>query len=165
MRIACCLLLLFLPGLASAQLTSIAPGSKLRVYAPGFEKERIVGTLMAPIDSVAAIALPLRRTSRDSPWHAELRSIPVTSIRRLEISRGRSHGRGAKRGAAIGALGSLALVLGGVYVDVTQKDPDSLIPASAAAVIFSVLIVPSTTLLGAVIGVERWEQAYRPGSP
>src|SRR3982750_3386655 len=90
-------LLALLPLLAAAaplraQLLDVVPGTRVRLTAPGVLATRFEGTV-------------LRRTSDSltvASGGGEQLTVPVAGITALELNRGRSHGRGAVRGALWG---------------------------------------------------------------
>ena len=134
---------LALPCVAAAQYE---PGGRVRVSLrkdSPFGRERLTG-VVAGLEQ-DALALQVKGQG------AVL--VPYTDILEIEASRGRSRLRGMGCGLVIGAgVGAIAGLAQG-------DDPQGIVSFSAAdkAMIFGVLAVPIGAVIGAVVGVERWE--------
>jgi hypothetical protein len=137
------------PAFAQAA-TLLHPGAEVRVTSPGARGRFAV-------DEVSPDTLTLR-----DPTGIVVR-VPMTSVQKLSISRGRrSAGSAALRSAGIGfAFGAVT----GATIGLVSGDdpPGGLITFSAGdkAMIAGVLLGGSGALLGGVIGLlapgERWE--------
>ena len=97
------------------------PGARIRLQAPWSPSRRIVGTVeKTSADSIVvdtADVFAERRLFNPVPVLVDgLRkvSVPITQVRRVEISMGRSRLMGALKGATIGAL------IGGAYVGLSS---------------------------------------------
>jgi len=137
------LLIVPLADLMAQEIPPLAPGARVRVSVR--QQGRQIGTLVA----VKADTLVLKAESRNVPL-----AIPITSVSRLDISRGQaSFGKGALRGAGIG------LLVGVAYPTVEfmkNGNEDGLFPLM---LMFGSL---GGTFLGALIGGsrpgEQWER-------
>ena len=155
MRVATFLSILFLLMLAyslesvAQEPVQIVPGERVRVLAPGISPDRVVGTVV----SLDADTLMLKDGGQIAPS-----KIPLTSVTRLDVSRG--HKSGAGKGALIGAIVGAAggTVLGIVFYnhpgdEGKQSSPLIVVPALASLV---------GAGLGAIIGLpfktERWKK-------
>jgi hypothetical protein len=145
------ILALAIPALGSAQLATVAPGSRVRVLAPNVSAERLVGTLaFGIIDTVSVDVASVRRT------------IPVKSVERLELSRGKTRRAGAMRGAKFG------LLAGGAYAIVAFASKQGSYASEQrglpVALVNSLAVGAGTVTLGALIGsryrVESWTTVY-----
>lgn len=134
-----------MPCLAAAQ---IEPGGKVRVSVrkegSGAGMERLTGIVVAL--EGGALALDVRGKGAVLVSYGDILGI--------EASRGRSKLRGMGRGVLIAAgVGAIAGLVQG-------DDPPGFMAFSATdkAMIFGVLAVPVGAVIGAVVGVERWER-------
>ena len=85
-------------------------GQRIRIIAPSRGRDRIVGVL----DSLRDSAVVIDTAQRERRWFLDPGpvltdsyrriSIPLSDIRSLEVSRGRSRAKGALRGAVIGGV-------------------------------------------------------------
>lgn len=97
------------PAYLAAQEPVLAPGSRIRVYAPSINAKRFVGTVV----SLNADALTLDAEMwLDGVWKPRL-DVPFASMKWLGLSRGRHSNAG--KGALIGGLVGTALILAAVY--------------------------------------------------
>jgi hypothetical protein len=94
------------------------------------------------------------------------REIPADVLLGLEVSRGRSRGRGLVRGAAAGGAGA-ALILGAAFAALAYDEEPSCILACTRSEAFTVgaaigLIIglPTGAFFGLVIAPTRWERAW-----
>ncbi len=132
----------------AAQLAELQAGTRVRVRGSD-----VAGRLQGVVLSRSGDSLTVSRPNGPP--------IPLafSSVSRVEISRGKSRGRGAWRGLLWGA--GIGAVLGLVPTDDPEcdRDPDAFGCGSRAesmvltAIGGSVIGVP----IGAIIGVERWE--------
>lgn len=160
--VLCAVLVLGTFSSAAAQEASVATGSRVRLWTEVNEKGRPAGPRtmgqIAAWNSDSLILNPVGAGNR--------RSIPITSVSRMDVSRGqRSMGMGALRGGALGLIigGATGMVLG-----YTSGDDDSFLfnRWQDKAAIFSVMLGTPGTLVGAVVGAnrpgERWERVAVP---
>jgi len=152
-------------NLLAQQEARIAPGDRVRVMAPSISADLLVGTVLEVGADTCLLAIE---------GHAPPYSLPFTSIRRLDLSRGtRSNtGKGAKIGAVIGA--GLGAVLGGLIATEERLvnpscDPDNNLfgcqteettdyaVVAAFAVGLAVVGAGAGALIGAVSKSERWK--------
>jgi hypothetical protein len=145
--------LLTLATRADAQSDSLVPGQRVRLVAPGAVAGRVEGTvLQRPTDTLVV-------GRRDG---VSLR-VPLRAITDLQLSRGESRGRGALRGAKLGAsiVGGAGLVL--TLPALTGADS---VNTRSDAVSFTAQSVLSGALWGALIGAfvpaERWAHVAPP---
>ncbi len=103
------MLVIAAPVYLAAQDPVVAPGSRIRVYAPGINDKRFVGTVVG----LNAETLTLdAEIWHDGVWRPRL-DVARAEIRTLELSRGR-HSKAGKY-ALIGGLVGTATVLAAVY--------------------------------------------------
>jgi hypothetical protein len=132
----------------SAQVhPTVEPGARVRVTAPDQSMEELIGTFLTLSDG----SMQFASVSGDEP-----RTISLSSITRLDVSRGRkSH---PWRGAGVGFLaGALA---GAIIGSGSGADWD--LPAEHAALLGAGFLGLVGTVVGAVAGLsiktERWEE-------
>jgi hypothetical protein len=144
---------------AAAQTPSLEPGTRVRVTSDSLG--RVVG-VVAPAgrDTIAVT----------TPDGGSRVAIPVASVERLDVSRGRTAGAGAARGALIGAAvsGGLGVAATGlVYFyerrhDATRSCYESCYLGTAiVGVLSGVVLLGSTAtgaLIGAAVGAEGWRR-------
>ena len=155
-QIALFLSLLLLASFAdlSAQEVLLAPGARVRVSVPTFNpttrlrgQARWVGTLV----TLSADTLVLKPKDQSAPL-----AIPLASVTRLDVSRGRVSCTG--RGILTGSLASLALGLG-LLASASPEDIGDAPPA-AGLIFLAVFTVPGAVIggiVGSKVGGERWE--------
>lgn len=98
--------------LLAQQEASIGPGHRVRASAPSISANWVVGTVLEVRTDTCFLAVE---------GHASPYSLPFTSIRRLEISRGER--TSSSKGARIGALAGAALgLLVGVEIGTTEHE-------------------------------------------
>ena len=163
--LAACALLLASLSPASAQEGSAVPVvldslARVRIELTTREPRWLTGSLLA----ADAEALTLEKGGR-------LHVVPVSSVKRLDVSVERLYRRerirsGAKRGLLIGAVTSGGLLLLAATIDLTTECVDCMLPASAVALGASVPLTASFTatgaLLGALSGLDRWMRVPLP---
>ena len=127
---------------------SLAPGTRIRVTAPGAGANKLVGTFVgARTDTLLVRTRP--------GWTPQ--SIPLASVTRLDMSRGRKSlaGAGAGIGGVIGAV-SGAVVGAASCADAFLADP------AQCALAGGLVVGAGGALLGAVVGAlgktDRWEE-------
>lgn len=132
--------LICLPTISVAQLLVLQPGTRVRIDARPALPSRIVGTVMSqsPDSIVVAESAPT--------WHR----LAATSVRRVELYRGRSPSAGARRGLVLGALiFGTATFVGGRFA----TDDKFTWPLAATLTFIS-------TAAGVAIGADRWTRLY-----
>ncbi len=138
-----------------AQLAELTVGTKARVRAPSVVVGRLTGIVLARgADSVTM--------SRENATPVTL---PLAALTSLEISRGKSHGRGAWKGALWG--GGIMFGLGLILpmeectdsATTRRCEPGS---RGESAVFGAVGGATIGVIVGAIVGSERWERAALP---
>ena len=134
---------------ATAQLTEVQPGARVRVAAPGLVAGKYEGTVLARTSDT----LVLGSTST-----APVR-IAIARLTSLEISRGSSRSDGALRGMLWGVPIMTAL---GVAVAVSAQNCRTCAPVTDREMVGVVGFFAASGALygagiGALIGRERWE--------
>ncbi len=159
MRLFILSLLFLLPGNLLAQQDSqqILPGVRVRLWAPELRIQKLVGKIV----SVDADTLRLNIMDQTAPL-----AIPISSVTKFEVSRGKSSGArvlSGVGGAGLGFLGG-AIVgggIGGIWSE--NKYPNSHEGNGLGIFMGGIIGGGLGTLIGAVIGVqhppERWQQA------
>lgn len=140
---------------AHAQFKELDPGTRVRLQAPSAVAGKLIGVVIARSGDSLTV-------SRSNAMPVTL---PMSALTSLEISRGKSHGRGALTGALWG--GGVFLVLG-VVLPVEECDENT--PSNvcsdesrAEGVVWAATGGALTgALIGAIIGAERWERAALP---
>lgn len=137
----------------SQKLSSVEPGSRIRVHAPSIAGAPMIGTLLS------LNAEELRFTLEGGfPTFA----VDVDSVARLDVSAGLESSRsGALRGGGIGLIvGTIpsGLVLAGARCFVGDDGlPDACTPEIQRA---AAVVVVASTVAGAVVGaltpIEKW---------
>jgi hypothetical protein len=135
---------LALPNVAAAQFE---PGGKVRL---GIRKDSAVGEkrLTGIVASLDQDALALEVEGKGAVL------VPYSDILKVEASHGRSRMRGMGCGLVIGAgVGAIAGLAQG-------DDSPGIVSFNAPekAIMFGVLAVPVGAVIGAIVGVERWER-------
>jgi hypothetical protein len=140
---------------AHAQFKELDPGTRVRLQAPSAVAGKLVGVVIARSGDSLTV-------SRSNAMPV---TVPVSSLTSLEISRGKSHGRGALKGALWG--GGVFLVLGVVMPieECDENTPSNICgdESRAEGVVWAATGGALTgALIGAIIGAERWERAALP---
>jgi hypothetical protein len=135
--------------IAGAQLPTISGGTHVRVHTSQ-RSEALQGTLVSQTaDSIGIV--------RDN----SLQMIPAASVVAMDVGSGRSHTRGAYRGAKMGTLivgGTFAVILGTSYATYDgPKEPADLVGFIAA---FALSGAFYGAIIGGAIGTETWAAAY-----
>lgn len=146
-------LLAMLSAPASAQLTEMRPGARVRLGAPGLLAGRLTGTVLERSTDSLIFATPNGTPTR----------LPLSALDRVEVSRGRSRTRGALKGATWGAGIGLGLGLISVAAANECSSLDSSCPTDSEFVTSTT--VGSTVIgaiIGAIVGSERWQELRRP---
>ena len=152
----CLLGLLMMAPVAHAQLTEVRPGARVRIEAPDVDASQIVGTVVLRSGDV----LRVRRSN------TELLTIPASRIASIEVSRGKTHSRGARNGAIVGTAWGAVLGLVTIGGAKTCSGPaDARMcglaqpPDVAAWVGYSMVSGAVVgTIVGALVRSERWER-------
>lgn len=150
--IACLALAALIPLSDVRAQESLEVGARVRVTAPDVADDAISGTV-ASVDS-ASITLAVSRKGVVSE-----RTVPIAAMRRLEISRGRSHsplkgmGTGLLVGAGIGlGLGVAAATEEGNWV---CEGGGCMVYGALGGALWGTVI---GGLFGAAIGHEEWDE-------
>jgi hypothetical protein len=155
-------LLLFsiLAAPASAQLLTVAPGTRVRVTAPSVSMRSIVGTLVESARDSLLVAVPDRRAGQDIPSSTLRIWVQRSQLDRVEISYGRSGWTGAKRGALFGVAGA-SIIWMAAAIGAIDSGPEGLqFGPIEGTMLISAFIVPPAALAGALIGGEKWTRVY-----
>ena len=136
------------PAVVDAQATDSLPiPARVRVIAPPFLSGPTIATVTARGPAFLVLDIPARGSL----------SIPLGSIQRLDISRGRKTRTGT--GALVGLLVGTAATA--VFLAGFCSDPDTLCQTDEVGLAF-VLIAGPPTLVGALIGAavrsEDWDR-------
>jgi hypothetical protein len=133
---------------------AVAPGTRLRVFAPTLGRKPLVGVLQSLRDDALTLA---------AEGHPSAVVVPRQEVTRIDRSGGRhSRARWAIRGAGLGLLAGVAIGLakgntctGFELIDIFTLGGCS---AKAKAAIGAILGIPAGALVGlAVPPGERWE--------
>lgn len=141
------LLLAALSTMAEAQLAELQPGTRVRVRGADIAG-RLQGVVLTRVGDSLTIARP------SGP------PLPSTigTLSQVEISRGKSRGRGALRGLIWGA--GIGAVFGLIPVDDAECDRDPSAYGCGSRAESMVLSALGGSMIGvpigAIIGVERW---------
>jgi len=153
-RIAVLMLMLAFaaPAHLAAQDPAVAPGSRIRVYAPSINAKRFV----AAVVSLDGDSLTLdAEIWRDGAWKPRL-TVPFASMNSLEVSRRRhsNAGKGALIGGGVGA----GLVLASLYsCDGYCGGPGEEGKAVAGVAIGGALGAGVGALIGLMFHSEDWQ--------
>jgi hypothetical protein len=140
---------------AHAQFVELDPGTRIRLRAPAAVAGQLTGVVIARSNDSLTV-------SRSNAMPV---TVPFTALTSLEVSRGKSHGRGALKGALWG--GGVFLVLGLVLPieECDESTPSNICgdESRAEGVVWATTSGALTgALVGAIIGAERWERAALP---
>jgi hypothetical protein len=139
-----------------AQFVELDPGTRIRLRAPAAVAGQLTGVVIARSRDSLTV-------SRSSAMPVTL---PITGLTSLEISRGKSHGRGAAKGALWG--GGVLAVLGLVIpMDDCPEETSSATCSTEGSRAEGVLWAATSgaltgALIGGIVGAERWERATLP---
>jgi hypothetical protein len=133
---------------ASAPLSEVRPGARIRVEAPGIVAGRYVGTVLTRIGDTLTLGAQASQPI----------TLPLARVTSLEVSRGDSRGDGARRGVLWGApigLGLGLLTIG--FADSCNGcgDPVGNVGGVALTTLSGVLWGAA---IGAIVGREHWER-------
>ncbi|HYD52103.1 MAG TPA: hypothetical protein VEA99_05730 [Gemmatimonadaceae bacterium] len=149
--------LLLLAAIAGAQSTELLPGVRVRLSAPGHVAAGFVATVIASSSDTLLLA----------NRHGVQYRIPTRAVTRLEVSRGESRALGAGRGALWGAGIGAGL---GMVVALTAESSTSMpdrpttyepLDGEERLAVVTVTAVSGAvwgTVIGAIVGSERWER-------
>jgi len=153
---ACAVMTMVTAVIASAQLPTIPVGTRVRVSAASPNGD-VVGDIVS--ESADSIGVDTR---------AGTRFVPLATVKRLDVSMGRSHSEGGSRGLAIGAIGGGAIVA--TLLAVGHFTYDDKCPAEECLdpLPFGLVLVPAGivagsiagAIVGALAGSEQWHTAY-----
>lgn len=129
---------------AQVEVVGLQPGTRVRVSAPAVSaKPMSGGVAFMDSDSIVLTQDGDRRTT-----------LPLSAVRRLEVSRGRDRWAGAFRGAGIGGLAGGAAFAGLMVLQDGVVDGWTYLAFIAGGVIG----VPAGFIVGGLTGVERWDE-------
>lgn len=146
-----------LPGArAAAQVAELQVGTRVRVRAPSAVAGRLTGVVLVRTNDSVTV-------SREDAMPI---AIPLSALTSLEVSRGRSRGLGAAKGAMWG--GGVMLLLGAGFSDRPCKpnavaDTCERVSAAENALYAGVSGAMIGAIIGAAVGSERWVRAELPG--
>jgi len=141
---------------AHAQFKELDPGTRVRLQAPSAVAGKLTGVVIARSGDSLTV-------SRSNAMPVTL---PVSALTSLEVSRGKSHGHGAAKGALWG--GGVFAVLGLVLPiedcpDGTSSDTCSAAGSRTEGVLWAAASgAMAGALVGGIVGAERWERAALP---
>lgn len=144
--LAALLVLAALPTPARGQaLGELQPGARVRLRAPPVVAGRLTGTVIGRTGDTLVVA---------GEKVGQVR-VPVRALSRIEVSRGKSHARGAIAGTMWG--GGIGLALGVLMAAAPADSADDV--SRGEYVLWSTVSGALVGLpVGAVIGRERWER-------
>ena len=132
----------------SLALAEEQPGARVRVEAPGIVAGKYVGTVLAPGGDTLTLGNPSGKPV----------VLSFASVRKLEISRGKSRTAGALRGMLWGAPLGAAL---GIFGIATSDDCSACYESVGNAEVFTAFTAAGVFWgagIGAIVGRERWER-------
>jgi hypothetical protein len=138
---------------------SIPVGARVRVTAPDIAEKPIDGTVSSLDTASITLAVPGEALSSEQ-------TIPLTSVSRLEIYRGRSHSplKGMGTGLLVGAGAGLAIGIGAATEDsdFVCEGAGCIAIGTLGGAFWGVVI---GGLFGAAIGHDEWDEVMvlRPG--
>ena len=131
---------------AEAQFSSLIPGVRTRIRAPGSINGRVTGTVIGRTADSLAIAMESGVTVQ----------LPLSAMTSADISRGKSRSKAAMKGAL---WGSGVGVLSGLFPDSSREDDVSRGEVLAEGVLAGVI---AGAVIGALVQSERWERIEAP---
>jgi hypothetical protein len=141
-----------LPAEVAAQALPVLPeGTRVRVRGPALPAGSLTGNVtFATTDSMAVLG-PRGVVRLAQP-----------DINRVEVSRGRSHVRGALKGTLVGGLvGAVGMAMIGSIGDANGADEGQTISGTGAGFIIGMFVGPPVgALIGGVRGIERWRTTW-----
>jgi hypothetical protein len=151
---------LLVPWVAAVgQLATLQTGARVRVDAPRVAPQELIGTLTAAAgDTISLLARRERAFRSDTTM---VLSIPMSQVRQLDVSAGKSRARGALVGGALGlALGAgvtmTFVAIGGAGGGSDEADAYPFVIGGAATLIG----VPLGIVVGGKRGVEKWQRVH-----
>jgi hypothetical protein len=133
----------------------LAPGALVRVDAPDLPR-RVVATVMSRTYDAITIAVPVRSVRADgAPF--SLHRVSLSNVRRVEVSRGESHRKGAWRGFGTGALLGTALSTA-VFLNIDKHSGEGGETVVAGALLLPPAVGILGSALGFLVGVEDWHR-------
>lgn len=130
---------------AQGSLSELTSGTRVRIRAPGATEGNLIGTIAAAGGD--SLTITRGKANRNLTLHLD-------DIASIDRSRGRDHALGAVIGAGGGAI--VGVILGAVCVSVCAKKNSS--DANLAPIGGFVIGVPAGAVLGALVGLERWQR-------
>ena len=137
---------------AAAQVSELRPGAYVRIRAPGVLAGEVEGAILARDHDTLLLARP-----GSGPV-----AVPIASITRAAVHRGRTRGAGAVKGAKWGAGVGLGLGLFNVaFSDCSGthcETSDNVVGVAA----FTAVGAGVGALVGTLVRAERWERVELP---
>jgi hypothetical protein len=130
---------------AQESLSHLPAGSRVRIKAPGVFERDVVGSITAYVAD--SLTVTQRKSNRQL-------TLPLDEIASIDRSKGRDHVLGAAVGAVGGAIGGVLLGIACVSVCSDSHSSD----ANLAPIGGFVIGLPAGTILGALVGIERWQR-------
>ena len=137
---------------AAAQVSELRPGAYVRIRAPGV----VAGELEC---TVLALDRDTLRVAR--PGSASM-VVPLASITRAAVFRGRTRGAGARKGAKWGAGVGLGLGLFNIGFSDCSGTHCETSDNVAGVAAFTAVGAGVGALVGTVVRAERWERVQLP---
>lgn len=144
-------------AITRAQVPTVPVGTRVRIDV-GLPNQELVGKVEFQAADIIAVET-----------NGGTLSVPVSVVKRIDVSAGRSHSNGARRGFAIGALGLGGTVAGFLVVDHFAWDANNCAGDECIdALAFAPILVPLAAMVGGfaggVIGIlagsEQWYGMY-----
>ena len=143
-------LALLLPSTASAQLTGIAPGSRVRAVVPSLIPEPFTATLIvATPDSVWL--QDARGQTAQGIYRAPRLAFRASQFTSVEVREPGDHLRGAVIGGLVGGAVSLVVAL----LDVDVDNNGRTVAGYSAGI-----LIPIGAAVGLIASGEKWRRVY-----
>jgi len=154
---ACAMVVLTRSTIALGQAPTVPPGTRVRVNA-AWPNTDVVGRVQSSTADTIAVET-----------YAGTRSVPLATVKRIDVSVGRSHAEGARRGFLYGAIGlggtvAAVLVAGHFVANDDTCGGSECIDDLALAPILIPIGAAFGGVAGGIIGVlagsEQWDGVY-----
>ena len=137
---------------AAAQVSELRPGAYVRIRAPGVLTGEVECTILARDRDTLRVA---------RPGSAPI-AVPLASITRAAVHRGRTRGAGARKGAKWGAGVGLGLGLFNIGFSGCSGTHCETSDNVAGVAAFTAIGAGVGALVGTVVRAERWERVELP---
>ncbi len=139
---------------ASGQFAELRPGARIRFRAPGEVAGRVTGTVLSHGADSLVVASP----------NLPPISVRMAQLSALEISHGKSHGRGALKGLAWAVPIGLGLGLLPIDDDPCSNTSPSCHPPSRGVIVGTMVLGSAIwgVGIGAIVGSEQWDSMTLP---